>query len=92
MKKNYQNSKHFVSSYNFIYFVEIIDEKLVVSESNKILWNIIINIDNPVKFKWKLFIDPYKLLDNITTVRALFTVFKNRWVILSPKFEKNESI
>lgn len=88
--KNYKNTKSFLSAYNLIYSVEVIDSNLVASESWNILGSIIINMDNPIKFKGRLFIDPYKVLDNINSIRGLFTVFKRRWVFLSPKHSKDE--
>lgn len=90
MQKNYQNSKTFLSSYNKIYNVEIIENKIIVSENKDILWKIIVDLDNPIKFKNKLFIDAYKLLDHINSVRGLFTIFKQRSIILSPKWKKDE--
>lgn len=90
MKKNYQNTKTFLSSYNVIYNVEIVDHKMIVSENKEILWSIVVDLDNPMKFKNKLFIDVYKLLDHINSVRGLFTIFKQRWIILSPKQKKDE--
>lgn len=92
MSKNYQNFKKFVSSYKLIYVVEIIDWKLVVSENWNILWSIEVDIDNPILLKWNLYIDIYRLLDEIKTVRALFAVFKRRNILLSPKQNKDESI
>lgn len=90
MYKNFKNTKSFLSSYNIIYSVEIINDKMVVSESWNILADIEINIENPILFKNRLYADPYKLLDNLNSVRALFTVFKRRNIFLSPKVGKNE--